>query len=448
MKRRTRRQYAIIRRNLFLAFCAFCLVCVIALAGFVYHTINKPDDKVLKGNDSSSSQLKTEESTDKQNSNTDDKPGLSLIQPDTYATVLSIGDIMVHQPQLEGAKTSNGYDFSDFFKVISPYYKNADLTIGNLELTFGGKESGSFKGYPSFNTPDELADAMKNAGINMLMTSNNHSNDTGFFGLKRTAKVLKEKGLEFTGTKETTSDPSYLVKEVNGIKIGIVNFTYETPGDDPNRKYLNGGAIKQEANDYINTFSYQRIEKFYDEAESVIAGMKKNGAEFITFYMHWGEEYQLTANNWQKNIAQRLSNMGVDIIIGGHPHVVQPVELIHAEGSDHTTVCIYSLGNAVSNQRRELISSARKGHTEDGVMFSYTLKKSKGEVTLDSINVIPTWVHKYSDGGYKYTIYPIDGTTYSNVDSKLKESYERTKAIVSDGLTECQKHLGCEITFK
>lgn len=429
MKKRTRRQKAIIRRRIFLSLCALVLVGAIALITTIASLLSGDTD-VITSSDTSSYKEEIKK------------------EPDTFATVLSIGDIMVHQPQLTGAKTANGYDFSAFFKKTAKTYQQADLTIGNLELTFGGKEAGSYKGYPAFNTPDELAQNIKQSGIDLLMTSNNHSYDTGFSGLKRTARILKENGLEFTGTKETLSDHEYLVKEVNGIKIGIVNFTYETTGSDPNRKYLNGGAIKQEANDYINTFSYQRLEKFYTQAQSVIDGMKQNGAEFITFYMHWGEEYQLTANNWQKTIAQKLCNMGVDIIIGGHPHVVQPMELIRAEGSEHTTICIYSLGNAVSNQRRELISSARKGHTEDGVMFSYTLKKSDGKVSLQSVDVIPTWVHKYSNKGWKYTIYPIDGTNYSNVSSKLKESYSRTEAILKNGLTECQQHLGCEITFK
>ena len=436
MKKRTRRQKAILRRNIFLSICALVLISVIALGSFIISSVIKPTDKP---SDNSS---KTE--------SIESKPE---VIPDTFATVLSIGDIMVHQPQLEGAKTSDGYNFSAFFKEVSPYFKDADLTVGNLELTFGGKESGKYRGYPAFNTPDELADNIKESGINLLMTANNHSYDTGFFGLKRTAQVLREKNIEYTGTKETEADPSYIVKEVNGIKIGIVNFTYETTGSDPERKYLNGGAISKDANGYINTFSYQRIESFYTEAEEVISAMKQDGAEFISFYMHWGEEYQLSANTWQKSIAQKLCDMGVNMIIGGHPHVVQPVELIHSEDSQNTTVCIYSLGNAVSNQRRELISSARKGHTEDGVMFSYTLKKSGGEVTLEKVNLIPTWVHKYSSNGYKYTIYPIAdietaSSKYPNLASKLKESYERTKAIVQNGLTECQQSLNCEITFE
>ncbi len=437
MKKRTRRQKAILRRNIFLIISTLCLIGIIALTGFIISSITNYNP--ISKNNSSSSQ------SSQGGTGSNAEPTL----PDQTITVLSIGDIMVHQPQLEGAKTSDGYDFSDFFKEIDSYYKKADLTVGNLELTFGGTEAGKYKGYPAFNTPDSLADAIKQSGINVLMTANNHSYDTGFSGLKRTAKILKEKSIEFTGTKESLEDPSYLVKDVKGIKIGIANFTYETNGQDSTRKYLNGMILTSEANDYINSFSYQKIEKFYEEAKLAIDLMKKDGAEFITFYMHWGDEYQPKASTWQKTIAQKLSNMGVDIIIGGHPHVVQPVELIHAEGSDHTTVCIYSLGNAVSNQRREYISSAPNGHSEDGAMFSYTLKRTDGKISLQSVDVIPTWVHKYSSGGgYKYTIYATESTNNPNIKSELNKSYERTKERVMPGLSEAQEHIGCEITFK
>ena len=436
MKKRTRRQKAIFKRNLFLSICAIVLIGAIALVSFAVSAIFK-----------SSNKTKPEKPQTAQ-SQPAPKP-----EPDTFATVLSIGDIMGHQTQIDGAKSGDGYDFSDYFKEVSPIFEKSDLVIANLELTFGGKESGAYRGYPAFNTPDELASTIKESGINLLMTSNNHSYDTGFFGLKRTAKILKENGLQYTGTKETPEEPNYIVKTVNNIKIGIANFSYETPGDKADRKYLNGNILSSEANDYINTFSYPRIEKFYTEAQEIIDNMKKDGAEFICFYMHWGEEYQLTANNWQKSIAQELCNMGVGMIIGGHPHVVQPMELIHSEDSSNTAVCIYSLGNAVSNQRRELISSARKGHTEDGVIFSYTLKKSKGDVTLEKVDVIPTWVHKFQNNGWKYTVYPIESRksateNFPKIASKLKESYNRTKATVKDGLTECQQHLGCDITFE
>lgn len=443
MKKRTRRQKAILRRNIFLSFCALILVAVTSLIIFVTNSVMDAPEKAPQKENTTQTESNNKETNDTK------KPTAK----DTYATVISIGDIMCHSHQLEGAKTSGGYDFSAFFKELSPYFQKYDLCVANLELTFGGTEAGNFRGYPSFNTPDQMADTIKSSGINLLMTANNHSYDTGLNGLKRTARILKEKGIEFTGTREFENEPKYIVKNVNGIKIGIVNFTYETKGDDATRKYLNGGAIRKDANGLINTFSYQRIDSFYSEAKSVIEAMKKDGAEFISFYIHWGEEYQLSANTWQKSIAQKLSNMGVDMIVGGHPHVVQPMELIHSEDGQNTTVCIYSLGNAVSNQRRELMkNSSPKGHTEDGVMFSYKLKKSGGEVTVVDVDVIPTWVYKYSQNGYKYTVYPIEDLEtatkkYPNLASKLTESYNRTKPIVEKGLTECQKSIGCEITF-
>ena len=435
MKKRTRRQKAIIRRRIFLSCCAAVLIAAVALIVFVVNSIPNASTK----------------GSNQKNNQTTSKVETKV----SFATVLSIGDIMAHSTQITGAKTSDGYDFSGYFKETSSYYRKADLAIGNLELTFGGTESGSYRGYPTFNTPDQLADAIKNSGISMLMTANNHSYDTKLLGLKRTVSVLEQKGIAYTGTRQTENTPIYQVKEVNGIKIGIVNFTYETQAVIEGRKYLNGLLLATEAESLVNTFSYQNINAFYTKAKDVIKNMKKDGAEYITFYMHWGEEYQLKANTWQKSIAQNLSNMGVDMIIGGHPHVVQPMELIHSEDGENTTVCIYSLGNAVSNQRRELISNSKKGHTEDGVMFSYTLKKSKnGEVSLVDVDLIPTWVNKTtSSGKAQYTIYPIESLEkakqkYPNIYSKLEESYNRTKATVSEGLTECQKAIGCDVTFK
>ncbi len=428
---RTRRRKAIIRRRIFLSLCCAVLALIVGIAALAIHWVAIPETP----QESTSSKPKEE-------------------IKENFAKVLSTGDIMVHTPQLSGAKNQNGeYDFSAFFKEASAYFKNYDLNIANLEVTFGGTESGKFDGYPRFNTPDSLADAIKNSGLNFLLTSNNHSYDTGLYGLKRTAQVLREKNIEFIGTRETAENPIYTVKEVNGIKIGMANFTYETSGGTPGRKYLNGSIIAEEANSLISSFSYNRIEEFYLEAEQTITDMKTKGAEFIVFYLHWGEEYQLSANTWQKSIAQRLSNLGVDIIIGSHPHVIQPVELIFSEDGNNTTVCLYSTGNAVSNQRQELMDSCPTGHTEDGLFFTYTLRKYGDEVTLHSIDIIPTWVNKYlENGGYKYTIYPLDNIEKYGFNatalSKAQKSFERTKQLVKEGLNECQKHIGCEETLK
>lgn len=441
MANRTRRQKAIIRRRIFFTGVAIVLIGIIALITFIMSSIFSSDDK---DNNTGSISSKTESV-------------VSEVPKETFATVLSTGDIMVHSTQIDGAKvnTGDGYDFSAFFRETAPYFKKADLSVANLEVTFGGTESGAFSGYPAFNTPDSLADVIKNSGLNFLITANNHSYDTGYFGLTRTAQILKQKGIDFVGTKETESDKTYAIKNINDIKIGIANYTYSSTSNG--RKSLNGNVLKEEANSLVNTFDYNRINDFYLEAENTISEMKQKGAEFIVFYMHWGNEYQLKANTHQKSIAQKLSNLGVNIIVGSHPHVIQPVELIHSEDSQNTTVCVYSTGNAVSNQRQEIMDSCPSGHTEDGMLFEFTLRKFQDDVTLHSVDIIPTWVNRYRGGsGYQYTIYPLEnadwGSTKYSLDStastKAQKSYERTKAIVAEGLTEVQKHIGCEITFE
>lgn len=443
-KNRTKRQKAIIKRRIFLTCTAAVLIAVIALVAFAVNALfkigGKSGDTGSKSNSNSSSAVSSEKT------------------PETSATVISTGDIMVHSTQLTGAKTQSGdYDFTAFFKEAEPYFKAADLAVANLEVTFGGTESGQYSGYPVFNTPDSLADAIKSSGLNFIITSNNHAYDTGLYGLKRTAQVLKQRGIEFTGTRETEQDPSYVIKEINGIKIGIANFTYETSGQTPGRKYLNGAIIAEAANNLINSFSYTNIDEFYTNAANIINEMKSGGADYILFYMHWGNEYKTSPDTWQKTIAQRLSNLGVNMIIGSHPHVIQPLELIRSEDGENTTVCIYSMGNCVSNQRQEIMDSCPTGHTEDGVLFSFTLKKNGDGTVLSGLDLIPTWVNKYKGtSGYLYTIYPLesaeDGSTKYSLDSaaanKAAKSYARTKEIVAAGLTECQQAIGCEITFK
>ena len=447
---KNKRKQAIIRRRIFLSIVSLIMVAIIALVAFVIHSLTENDKT-----DNNSSLVSSENN----NSSTTSSTVFQQKPTEKYATVLSTGDIMVHEKQLIGAKTTNGeYDFSAFFKEASPYFKKYNLSIANLEVTFGGTESGKYSGYPNFNTPDVLADTIKQSGLNLLLTANNHSYDTGLFGLKRTAQILNQKEIQFIGTREKETDTIYTVKNINGIKIGMADYTYETGDGNGGKKYLNGKLLSSEANNLISSFSYQNIEKFYTEAQTVISQMKSNGAEFIVFYIHWGNEYNNSPNTWQKTIAQKLSNLGVDIIIGSHPHVIQPIELIHSEDGQNTTVCLYSIGNAISNQRiEEMGSDCPTGHTEDGLFFTYTLRKSQDEVTLEDIDIIPTWVNRYKGGnGYLYTIYPLETADAGNVkygldsatSQKAANSYERTKKIVSNGLTVCQKAIGCEITFK
>lgn len=446
MKQKTKRQKAIIRRRIFIAILAALLAIVIALLSLVIGAIAKISSPKEDGNDSQilsniSSDIISSEPTPKE----------------ITATVINTGDIILHSTVLDGAKTGDGnYDFSAFFTQATNYFKAADLATANLEVTLGGTESGAFSGYPAFNAPDSVLNAIKNSGLNFLTTANNHCYDTGLFGLKRTVQQLRAKNIDFIGTKESDADPTYIIKDVNGVKIGMVAYTYEN-SSGAGQKSINGNIVKAEANSLINSFSYDRINAFYTEAQSVVKDMNQQGADAVVFYMHWGEEYQLNANTWQKTIAQKLCNIGVDVIVGGHPHVVQPIELIHSEDSQNTTVCLYSMGNAISNQRKELMNpECTTGHTEDGVLFEFTFTKyGDGETALTAVDVIPTWVNKYRGGsGYQYTMYPLESAAMAEsygfdaqTLAKAKASFERTKKQIASGLTQCQQHLGCEIRF-
>ena len=374
------------------------------------------------------------------------------------ATVLSIGDIMVHEPQLNGAKVPGReeWDFSAFFKELSPYFAKADFSVANLETTFAGNDGRKYSGYPVFNTPDSLLDAIKASGISMLQTSNNHCYDTGAFGFERTQQVLNENNMLYIGTRMTEDAPKYSVQNINGIRVGFVSYTYET-GRINGQKTVNGIPVAQRHTNLLNSFSYDETDEFYAEVDEIMAAMKKAGVDATVFYMHWGNEYQTTENSHQNELAQGLCDRGVDVIVGGHPHVIQPIEMLTATDGEHQTVCIYSLGNAVSNQRMEVMDSCPSGHTEDGVMFYCTFDKySDGRVLLSDVDIIPTWVDKYRGGsGYQYTIYPIvnidaDIEKYGftgTAATKFRKSYERTLGILAEGLTACQETIGCDVTF-
>ena len=379
------------------------------------------------------------------------------------ATVAVTGDLLMHLPIITGAydSTSKEYNFDNIFTYFSEYVSKADYSIANLETTLRGTEGGAtYKGYPTFNCPDSIADSVKKAGFDMLLTANNHSYDTALKGFKRTLEVATNGGLECIGTMTDESSPKYVIKEINGIKIGMICYTYQTGDGSDNRVYLNGIKLSNEATNLVNSFSYSQLDKFYTEMDTHITSMKQSGADAVVLYIHWGEEYKVKENKTQNQIAQKLCNLGVDLIVGGHPHVIEPIELLTSEtDSNHKTVCLYSLGNAVSNQRRERMN-LNTGHTEDGMLFSYTFSKySDGTVVLKDVNVLPAWVNLFTSketGRKVYQIIPLDDTIKDNwkvkfnlsdkASDEVAKSYTRTMDIVGEGLNEVKDYLANQIT--
>ena len=370
------------------------------------------------------------------------------------ATIVSTGDLLMHMPVINTCWVNGEYNFDSVFRYLGEYVSGADYAVANLETTLAGTENGfAYNGYPMFNCPDAIVDSALGAGFDMLLNANNHSYDTRSVGMHRTISVLKDRGMAYLGIVDNDEEPRYLIQEINGIKIGMIAYTYETD-TNADTVALNGLPVKADDAPLVNCFDYNALGSFYSELAGHLDSMTAEGAEAIVLYIHWGEEYQLQQNANQDKIAQALCDLGVDVIIGGHPHVVQPMELLQSSNDpNHKTVCLYSMGNAVSNQRQGNLTAISSAHTEDGVLFSVTFSKySDGTVYLESTDLIPLWVLRRSDAtGNEYNMLPLDlaiedqwQELFNMQDyhvTSAKNSYERTMAIVGTGLQECQAWL-------
>jgi len=382
------------------------------------------------------------------------------------ATIGSMGDLLMHEPIFDDfrkynaavQKNDGSYDFESVFRYLKDYTIGLDYAVANLETTLAGTDNGyAYSGYPNFNCPDTVVDGAKEAGFDLLLTANNHSYDTSLVGYKRTLEVIREKGLATLGTYASPEETKWSMKTINDINIGMLCYTYATGVTQDGRPSLNFMPHIEEAG-LCNYFHADNLPKFYDEVAVYLEEMEAAGAEATMLYIHWGVEYVTAPNDQQKAIAQALCDLGIDVIVGGHPHMVQPVQLLESSTDpEHKTVCLYSMGNAVSNQRLGNLDSVKTAHTEDGVLFTVTFEKySDGTVYLAETDIIPTWVNMHLNGNGKteYNILPLDYERLEEWQSLFeiedgtfnaaKNSYARTMEIVGEGLTECQDYLAAQ----
>lgn len=289
--------------------------------------------------------------------------------------ISAVGDFMCHTPQIKDATTSKGQlDFLHMFEFVKPIISKSDLTIGNLETVLAGANK-KFSGYPLFNSPDEFVYAIKETGFDVLITANNHCLDRGFYGLERTIKILDSLGIQHCGTytsKEDSENP--LIVEIKRIKLAILSYTYGTNGISPPQG-------KEFCVSYIDT---SKILLDIQKAKSL-------NPDKIIFYLHWGNEYQRFPDSLQIKLANFLFENGVDIILGTHPHVVQPAEfklMKDSNGIAKKVFVIYSMGNFISNQRNK--------YTNSGVIVHLSLIKdhSKNKTFIDTVLFTPTYVSK------------------------------------------------------
>lgn len=358
----------------------------------------------------------------------------------------AVGDIMIHGPQLNAqydSKTKQ-YSFKNNFTFIKPYIESSDLTLANLETTLAGAEQ-KYSSYPRFNSPATIADALKNSGFDVLSVINNHTMDKKGEGYTRTLQVLEGKNIEYIGGKTKASQDDFIIKDVKGMKIGLIAYSYETNKVN-GRKTLNGNIVDKEIEDLINTFNYATLDKDLNRMKRQIDSMRQKGAEAIIFYIHWGQEYQRKPNEYQKKIAQFLADEEVDIIFGSHPHVLQPVEFVKSQSSDKQTLVVYSLGNFLSNQRATIVG---RNYTEDGMIVQVILQKEtkhneSGEtrkIHIKDVCYVPTWVNRYIQKGKTYyeivPLLDIDKTKYNleqsgNLNNALKSKQNTENLITRD----------------
>lgn len=349
---------------------------------------------------------------------------------DVELTVLCVGDIMMHKPQLAAQYDSNKdkYKCDNNYKYVKSYIKAADLALCNVETTFAGKP---YTGYPRFCAPDALARTLKRTGFDVAITSNNHMVDKGLNGVKRTLRVLKKNDLATVGSVLDKSEPRYTIQEIKGVKIGIIAYTYET-GSGSGPTSINGEMISDEAADHINSFNPNTLDADLKKIKKTVKAARKDGAEVIIAYYHWGEEYQKTANRGQKKLAEKTAQMDVDMIFASHPHVLQEVECIHNKKSGKKVPVYYSMGNFISNQRSEVMKNR---YTEQGLMakVDFTYSKQDGSIKAMTMGGIPTWVDKYSlHGKTTYEIIPLDDKLEKNKALAVSGHMDRAKQALED----------------
>lgn len=338
-------------------------------------------------------------------------------------SITCAGDIVLHDPNISSAYDSKTgtYNFDNNFTYIKPYIKAADLAMCTIETTFPGKP---YTGYPTFRGPEALATSLKTAGFDMIMTSSNHAYDSRMTGITKTVEVLRANKLIAAGTRLSTEEPRYAMTEVKGVKIAMIAYTYETGAADDPTTYLNANPLTPKAAELVNSFNYGKMDQDVAEMKSVADDARAAGANIILAYFHWGEEYHLVPNEYQKELAKRVAEeVGADIIFASHPHVPEPAEVITVskEAADGTVTekkvpVFYALGNFLSNQRRELIPSGGR-YVEEGYLAQTTVTFDLTKKVIQTIDTktMPYWVDKYTyKGKLMYAIVPLDKSYTQN----------------------------------
>lgn len=345
-------------------------------------TKNKNNPTTIANNEPNAKQTNLEENNETSNNftnttNTTNNENTVTVteKKDTTINMAFTGDIMCHNTIYNDAfdKQSNTYDFSYIFEDIKYNIQTADIAIGNLETTLAGAAKG-YSSYPTFNTPENLAYTLKKIGFDVLSTANNHCYDSGYKGIESTIDYLNDADISHTGTfKSEEEQNKILIKNVKGINIAFLSFTYGT----------NGITVPSDKTYSVNLIDKDLIKKQLSLANS-------QNPDMICVSMHWGIEYQTIPNTEQKELADFLFKNGADIIIGNHPHVLQNYEkreITLEDGSTKDGFVVYSLGNFLADQNKK--------YTRDSAILNLNItKNTEGKIKINSVKYTPTYIYK------------------------------------------------------
>ena len=311
-------------------------------------------------------------------------PTLEPVQPLRSARVRAVGDLMVHAKQLEIARQADGsYDFYPQYALIRDSLANADYTIANLETTIGKYQDMAYSGYPLFNTPESLLDTLRDCGIDFLTLANNHMLDRYYEGMVRTVDWVEDYGFNHGGANRSQEEKDApIVIDVNGVRIGFLCYTEMT---NDMERYCDAEATKFGVN-YLKGVDY----------EAEVRKLREAGADAVIAIPHWGDEYFRQPSTRAVALAKKMVAAGVDVVLGSHPHMVQPVRYVEAETADGQTrrgLVAYSLGN--------FISAMSKQYTDSGIILEFTLlEQQDGSFAAVNPGVVPIYCWR-TDGAIR-----------------------------------------------
>ncbi len=346
------------------------------------------------------------------NQKEDAKKNLDTFPKVTKLSLVMVGDALFHTALHEDGKTENGYDFKEMLSFMKPIISSYDLAFYNQESILGGSDLG-LSSYPRFNSPYEVGDAFLDAGFNIVSLANNHTLDRGEEAILNSVSYWKKKGIMYHGSASSWDERNQVkVMEKNGIRYALLSYT----------DYTNDIPVPVEKEYLVNVYSEEQVKK---DIESI-----RNQTDVILVAMHFGEEYSFEVTERQRQIAEFLSSQGVTIVIGHHPHVVEPVEMVG------NTLVIYSLGNFISAQRGiERLT---------GLIYSVDIVKEENEngsrVYLENQKASLTYTYSEEMDGYRHNfkVYPYYKLT-ENLLPNWKDYYNQYMSIVLSNRQDIEK---------